>query len=107
MFILQNTNAERTLPGARSTSNYVKLIVLTDMAPQPKPNPPITKPYRIALQVDNKPLYDLPRQHWHVRVANAKSFTFSSGTEMQAMHIWRTQCGGSELLSIETYEPRR
>jgi hypothetical protein len=67
----------------------------------------ITKPYRIQLQVDNRKLVELPRHHWHVRVADVrKSFTFSTGTEMQAMHLWRTQCGGSEILSMETYQPR-
>jgi hypothetical protein len=71
-----------------------------------KLKPEITKPYRIRLQVDNKPLIELPKHHWYIRVADpTKSFTFSAGTEMQAMHLWRTQCSGSEILSMVTYKP--
>ncbi len=65
------------------------------MAPPRKLLPSITKPYRVQLQIDNKPLIDLPRLCWSVKTEDpSKSFNFSTGTEMQAMHIWRTQCGG-------------
>lgn len=64
----------------------------------------LTKPYRIELQVDNRPLVEGPRLNWTVMTADAKkSFTFSSGSEWQAMHIWRTQCGGAEILKMYSF----
>lgn len=78
------------------------------MAATRKVIPEITKPYRVPLVIDNKPLVDLPRLCWTVKTADAsKSFNFSTGTEMQAMHIWRTQCGGSEIVMMYSYEPDR
>lgn len=63
----------------------------------------LIKPYRVPT-VHNKPLLLGARLNWVVQTIDpTKSFTFSTGSEFQAMHIWRTQCSGSEILQMYSY----